>query len=318
MQRLALKLGTLTAVGLLSACSGGPQFQQLPSVILDGFPAVGVMDRARAATPSGPFATAAYTDLMKHAEYEYVQGDYKDAMYHANKAIAVASGEAITPQNPSERWLPADKVAEIQDAYGRLNERLADGFADDDPENAGVAIGSFDCWIEQQEENFQPADIAACRDAFDATDRIKREGERAHTFYARLLNERADGTVLEPGRPGLARELARIVLPVNTYTQLYWKIDLHNLLHFISLRADVHAQYEIRAFADVLADIVAKWVPLTAAAFAEYRMQAVTLSATALEVVRRMLAGEAVTQASSGLPPREWRELMETLDRDAS
>jgi OOP family OmpA-OmpF porin len=168
MQRLALKLGTLTAVGLLSACSGGPNFQQLPLAIYDGFPAVGVMERARSATPSGAFATAAYNDLMKHAEYEYVQQDYKDAMYHANKAIAVASGQAIVPQNPSERMLPADAIAEIQDAYGRLNARLAEGFADSDPEKAGVAIGSFDCWIEQQEENFQPADIAACRDAFEA------------------------------------------------------------------------------------------------------------------------------------------------------
>jgi thymidylate synthase (FAD) len=160
-------------------------------------------------------------------------------------------------------------------------------------------------------------DVLEGSDAFDATDRIKRESERAHTFYARLLNERADGTALEPGRPGLARELARIVLPLNTYTQLYWKIDLHNLLHFISLRADAHAQYEIRAFAEVLADIVARWVPLTAAAFAEYRARVVTLSASALQVVRRMLAGEVVTQASSGLAPREWRELMETLGRDA-
>jgi OOP family OmpA-OmpF porin len=166
MQRLGLKLGALTAVGLLGACNGGPQFQQLPSNILEGFPAVGVMDTARSAQPSGAFATAAYTDLMKHAEYEYAQTDYRDAMYHARKATAVASGQTITPQNPSERMLPADKVAEIQDGYTRLNAALAAGAAESKPEPAGVALGSFDCWIEQQQENFQPADIAACRDAF--------------------------------------------------------------------------------------------------------------------------------------------------------
>jgi len=124
------------------------------------------MNRARSAQPSGAFATAAYTDLMKHAEYEYAQTDYRDAMFHANKAIAAASGQSIAPQNPSERMLPADKVPEIQDAYGRLNTVLGNGGMDRNPEAAGVALGSFDCWIEQQEENFQPADIAACRDAF--------------------------------------------------------------------------------------------------------------------------------------------------------
>ena len=149
--------------------------------------------------------------------------------------------------------------------------------------------------------------------AFDATDRIKRESERAHTFYARLLNERADGSVIEPGRPGLARELARIVLPLNTYTQLYWKIDLHNLLHFLSLRADRHAQYEIRAYAERIAELVERWVPLTAAAFRDYRTRSVQLSATAAAVVRRRLRGEPVAQESSGLSAREWRELLEAL-----
>jgi OOP family OmpA-OmpF porin len=176
MQRLALKLGTLTAVGLLGAC-GDPQLQSLPRNIADNFSAPGVMNAARSVTPSGTFATAAYNDLMKHAEYEYVQMDFKDAMYHANKAAAVARGESVTPQNPSERWLPADKVGEIQDAYTRLNAVWSEGMTTD-PEALGVALGSFDCWIEQQEENFQPADIAACRDAFFAAlDRLEREEE---------------------------------------------------------------------------------------------------------------------------------------------
>lgn len=169
MQRLALKLGTLSAVGLLSACANGPGFYSLPESIMLGFPAVGVMREARGVTPSGAYETAAYTDLMKHAEYEYVtMGDPKDAMYHARKAIAVAGGQDPAPQNPSERVLPADKVAEIQDAYTRLNAAYAAGGKTKDADAAGVALGSYDCWIEQQEENFQPADIAACRDAFFA------------------------------------------------------------------------------------------------------------------------------------------------------
>ncbi len=122
----------------------------------------------------------------------------------------------------------------------------------------------------------------------------------------------------DPDSPGLARELARIGLPLNTYSEWYWKTDLHNLLHFIGLRADPHAQYEIRAYAEVLLDIARRWVPLTAAAFAEYRLGATLLSATGLAVLRRMLDGEQVTQAGSGLAAGEWRELMQVLGRAPS
>ena len=105
-----------------------------------------------------------------------------------------------------------------------------------------------------------------------------------------------------------------MVLPLNTYTEWYWKTDLHNLLHFISLRADPHAQYEIRAYAEVLLDVVRRWVPLTYAAFEDYRLDGAELSAKALAVVRRLLKGEPVEQADSGLSAREWRELAALLD----
>ena len=132
-----------------------------------------------------------------------------------------------------------------------------------------------------------------------------------------MLNLREDGSVPEPGRPGLARELARMNLTLNYYTQWYWKVDLHNLLHFLSLRADIHAQYEIRVYAEAMLDILKRWVPLVYDAFAEYRLGAVQVSATGVAVVRRLLAGEAVTQDNSGLNKREWRELMVTLGREA-
>jgi thymidylate synthase (FAD) len=127
---------------------------------------------------------------------------------------------------------------------------------------------------------------------------------RSFTVYEKLLGDEE--------RPGIARELARMVLPLNTYTQWYWKVDLHNLLHFLRLRHDSHAQYEIRAYAEVLLDIVRKWVPLTAAAFEEYRVGGAELSAAALAVIRRRLAGEAISRETSGLSAGEWREL-ETL-----
>lgn len=137
---------------------------------------------------------------------------------------------------------------------------------------------------------------------------MSRVTSSAFTAYDKLLGD--------DEHPGLARELARAVLPVSTYTQWYWKTDLHNLLHFIALRADSHAQYEIRAYADVLFDVVQKWVPLTAQAFTDYRSEAVMLSGKAKAVVKRMLAGEAVTLENSGMTKREWAEMVEPLLKD--
>ncbi|MFQ5775134.1 MAG: FAD-dependent thymidylate synthase [Kiloniellaceae bacterium] len=145
---------------------------------------------------------------------------------------------------------------------------------------------------------------------------LKSDAARAYADYEEMLNERADGTVIEEGRPGLARELARMNLPLNIYTQWYWKCDLHNLMHFVSLRADPHAQYEIRAYAEVILETLRRWVPVTCEAFVNHVMEGVRLSGKALAVVRRLIAGEEVSQADSGLSKREWSELMAALGRD--
>ena len=136
----------------------------------------------------------------------------------------------------------------------------------------------------------------------------------------RLLREDADQTYAHyEERLGediaLARELARMNLTLNTYTQWYWKTDLHNLFHFLRLRADAHAQYEIRVYAEAMLDMVQAWVPLSYKAFCDYRLGAVTFSAKMMEILRRMLAGEAVEQAGSGLSKREWAEMMAALGR---
>ncbi len=148
-------------------------------------------------------------------------------------------------------------------------------------------------------------------------DLLRADAERGYAHYLEMLNENEDGEAIDPSRRGLARELARMNLSLNVYTQWYWKIDLHNLLHFLSLRADEHAQYEIRAYAVAILETVKRWVPLAYEAFMDYRMGGVQLSAKGLEVVKRMVAGEDVTREESGLSPREWRELMATLGRDA-
>lgn len=144
-------------------------------------------------------------------------------------------------------------------------------------------------------------------------DLLRDDAARCYDHYQEMLNEDAGGTSPAAGRLGLARELARMNLTLNTYTQWYWKIDLHNLLHFLSLRADQHAQYEIRVYADILLETVRRWVPIAHEAFVNYRMGGVRLSAKGLDVVRQLIAGRPVAQPESGLSKREWRELMEVL-----
>ena len=160
-------------------------------------------------------------------------------------------------------------------------------------------------------------DALSDAEARQALSRLDWISTRAYGVYKNLLNEDDSGEPKDPERAGLARELARAALPVNYYTQFYWKIDLHNLLHFLSLRADDHAQYEIRAYAEAILDkIVMRWVPATYEAFRDYGMDAASLSKGGLDVVKRMLAGEAVAQENSGLSKREWRELMAVLGRE--
>ena len=144
-------------------------------------------------------------------------------------------------------------------------------------------------------------------EAEEALRLLKGEASRAFDTYEHLL---AEG---DEGRAGLARELSRAVLPASTYTQWYWKVDLHNLFHFLRLRADAHAQYEIRVYADVICEIVKDWVPAAWAAFEDYRLGGVQLSGAGMACIRRMLAGEEVTQESSGMSAGEWREFQAIL-----
>ena len=150
---------------------------------------------------------------------------------------------------------------------------------------------------------------------------LREDAERAYGHYEELLNESPDGQSGDEEQSGLARELARTNLSLNFYTQWYWKIDLHNLLHFLSLRADDHAQYEIRVYADAILERVVKpWVPLAYEAFCDYRMNGGNLSAGGLSVVRSLVKGRRTEaeelRKASGISAREWRELMETLELD--
>ena len=143
---------------------------------------------------------------------------------------------------------------------------------------------------------------------------LKNDAEQTYRNYEVMLNENSEGETLDDGSMGIARELARMNLTLNTYTQWYWKIDLNNLLHFLALRADAHAQYEIRVYADIILDIVKKWVPVTYEAFEDYRVGGTQLSAKEILILKKIIKGETVDPEAEGISKREWGELQKKFD----
>ena len=135
---------------------------------------------------------------------------------------------------------------------------------------------------------------------------LKNDSSQAYDHYEQMISQE--------DQKGLARELARMNLPANIYTQWYWKVDLHNLLHFLRLRADSHAQFEIRVYADEICKLVSDWVPFAYAAFEDYRLGGATLSSKALDCIKRMIKGEQVTKETSGMSAGEWREFSALLE----
>ena len=157
-------------------------------------------------------------------------------------------------------------------------------------------------------------DIIEGEQAKKVLDLLKNDAERTYKNYEEMLNQRYDGSVIDENKTGLARELARMNLTLNTYTQWYWKTDLLNLMNFLRLRADQHAQYEIRAYADVMLDTLKKWVPTTYEAFMDYRVGGTEVSAKGKSIIQKLIKGEKVSIDDSGLSKREWNELMIAFD----
>lgn len=153
-------------------------------------------------------------------------------------------------------------------------------------------------------------DVLEGEQAKKVLDLLKKDAEQTYNNYELMLNERYDGSIIDKNQTGLARELARMNLTLNTYTQWYWKTDLLNLMNFLRLRADDHAQYEIRAYADTMLDTLKKWVPITYEAFMDYRVGGTEVSAKGKAVLQKLIKGESVSMEKSGLSKREWNELM--------
>jgi len=156
-------------------------------------------------------------------------------------------------------------------------------------------------------------DLINGKQADDILKILKEDAEKSYNDYETILNERYDGTIINENQKGLARELARMNLTLNTYTQWYWKTDLLNLLNFLSLRADDHSQYEIRAYADIMIDSLKRWVPITYEAFMDYRIGGMELSSKGKSVISKMIKGESCDFENSKLSKREWNELMESF-----
>lgn len=192
----------------------------------------------------------------------------------------------------ARQWI-RHRTANVNEVSGRYSVLDREFYL---PRPEDLAVQSSD----NKQGRAEPLSMAAASEVLGL---LQSDAERAHSTYEGLI-ERFD----------LARELARIGLGLNTYTQWYWKVDLHNLFHFLSLRMDAHAQYEIRAYADVIGDLVKDWVPHAWGAFSDYRLGAASLSRQALSVVQRRLRGEEVSQKDSGLSAREWTELQALLN----
>lgn len=156
-------------------------------------------------------------------------------------------------------------------------------------------------------------DLVEGAEAKRVFDLLKKDSTQVYDHYIEMLNETESGEKIKPESKGLARELARMNLTLNYYTQWYWKVDLHNFMHFLSLRADPHAQYEIRVYAEAMLDVLKRWLPITYEAFMNYRVGGASLSAKGLASIRKMLAGENVTQETSGMSKGEWSEFQKLI-----
>jgi thymidylate synthase (FAD) len=151
-------------------------------------------------------------------------------------------------------------------------------------------------------------DAVSAERARQVLEMLKQDALTAYAHYEDMLGGPAETQMTGEETEGIARELARINLPVSFYTQWYWKIDLHNLLRFIALRADAHAQYEIRVYAEALAKLTKLWVPDTYEAFVDYQAEAASLSRMELDALRALLRGETPDLAALGLSVREQAE----------
>ncbi|MET0772351.1 MAG: FAD-dependent thymidylate synthase [Candidatus Limnocylindrales bacterium] len=196
----------------------------------------------------------------------------------------------------ARQWI-RHRTASVNEYSGRYSE-IADTFYDPDPAD----IGRQSATNRQGSAGAVSPEVAAA-----ARERWRDDAARAYEHYRSLL---------DAGDDAVAREIARIGLPLSHYTEWYWKVNLHNLLRFLALRMDEHAQTEIRAYATAIGSIVAAWVPLTWASFTDHQLRSVRLSGRALVTMRERLGGERLAFEDAGMSAGEARELRRALGLD--
>ncbi len=189
----------------------------------------------------------------------------------------------------ARQWI-RHRTARLNEISGRYSVMKDEFYV---PAAGDVAAQSDDNKQGRREESLPPAEAEEVREAMIA------EQRRAYGHYQELLDR------------GIARELARINLPLGLYTEWYWQIDLHNLFHFLSLRMDPHAQKEIRLYANVMFDMVRKVCPLAAEAFEEFGLGGVTFSGREFRALQVMLEGGAPEEA--GLTGKELERFREKI-----
>jgi thymidylate synthase (FAD) len=148
-------------------------------------------------------------------------------------------------------------------------------------------------------------------------DILRRDAMTCYDTYTNMINDDGTGEKIDPNAPQVARELARINLGAGYYTQWYWKTDLHNLFHFLSLRAHSHAQYEIQVYAEAIAEMTKLWVPMAFEAFEDYRMGAAHFSTDEVKILRAALDGVSLREFLKGsdLSAREVNEFRKKLGK---
>jgi thymidylate synthase (FAD) len=176
--------------------------------------------------------------------------------FHAKMPIFVA-----------RQWV-RHRTARLNEISGRYSVMKDEFYL---PEGAAIAPQAEDNKQGRSSTGFEAWEQEAIREA------LAGEQRRAYSAYEELLER------------DVARELARINLPVSTYTEWYWQIDLHNLFHFLALRMDAHAQYEIRAYAEVIMDITRRVAPAATEAFEEYQVHAVRFSRKEFAALQALL-----------------------------
>ena len=192
----------------------------------------------------------------------------------------------------ARQWI-RHRTARVNEVSGRYSIMKDDFYL---PAPADVAPQSEDNRQGRSEAAYSPEEAAA------VIERLAEGQKAAYASYKGLIEG------------GLAREIARVDLPLSLYTEWYWQIDLSNLFHFLSLRLDSHAQKEIRAYAQVLLEAARAVAPAACASFENYRLKAVRFSGEEMEELRRRLAAaEGSSQAGPGLSGKRLERFEEKL-----